>query len=176
MTDTSLFDGFAPAGDGPFAHISDCKTYRYMLRRRVSDAGPVYLFVGVNPSTADANVDDATVRKWRGFVSRWGGSGFYVGNVFAYRSTDVRGLMSAGDPFGPDRLYHIDRMIEASDIVVPCWGDRRKLPQQLRPAFGRTLTHLRASGRPIRHLGLTKGGDPRHPLMLGYDTPLEDWQ
>ena len=49
-------------------------------------------FFGVNPSTADASSDDSTVRKWRGFTQRWGGSRFIVGNVFAYRSTDVRQL------------------------------------------------------------------------------------
>ena len=71
------------------AIISHCGTYRYRLDRMVSDSGPVYAFFGVNPSTADASVDDATVRKWRGFVQRWGGSRFIVGNVFAYRATGI---------------------------------------------------------------------------------------
>ena len=82
------------------AIISHCGKYRYRLDRMVSDSGPVYAFFGVNPSTADASVDDATVRKWRGFVQRWGGSRFIVGNVFAYRATDVKELATAVDPFG----------------------------------------------------------------------------
>ena len=74
------------------AVISNCGMYRYRLDRTVSDSGPVFAFFGVNPSTADASSDDSTVRKWRGFTQRWGGSRFIVGNVFAYRSTDVRQL------------------------------------------------------------------------------------
>ena len=83
------------------AIISHCGKYRYRLDRMVSDSGPVYAFFGVNPSTADASVDDATVRKWRGFVQRWGGSRFIVGNAFAYRSTDVRQLAAVEDPSDP---------------------------------------------------------------------------
>lgn len=68
------------------AIISPCGKYRYRLDRSVADSGPVYAFFGVNPSTADASIDDATVRKWRGFISRWGGSRFIVGNeVFRHR-------------------------------------------------------------------------------------------
>jgi hypothetical protein len=70
------------------AIISPCGLYRYRLERTVAMTGPVYAFFGVNPSTADASIDDATVRKWIGFTKKWGGSRFIVGNVFAYRSTD----------------------------------------------------------------------------------------
>lgn len=36
------------------AIISDCGTYRYTLERDVAMDGPLFLFIGVNPSTADA--------------------------------------------------------------------------------------------------------------------------
>lgn len=157
------------------AVISPCGLYRYRLERTVAMAGPVYAFFGINPSTADANLDDATVRKWIGFTKVWGGSRFIVGNVFAFRSTDVKALADAADPFGDDIGDHVTSIIEEADILVPCWGRTDKVPPQLRHAFDVLMDALVSSGKPVMHFGLTKGGDPKHPLMLGYDTPLTPW-
>lgn len=158
------------------AIISPCGKYRYRLDRAVSVSGPVYAFFGVNPSTADANTDDATVRKWHGFVTTWGGRKFVVGNVFAYRATDVRTLAAVDDPFGDDIGEHTTDIITEADILVPCWGNTSKVPPRLRFAFDVLLESLLCSGKPVRHFGLTKSGDPKHPLMLGYSTPLAPWE
>ena len=154
------------------AIISPCGQYRYRLERTIAMEGPVYAFFGVNPSTADAAVDDATVRKWTGFCKRWGAQRFIVGNVFAYRATDVKALATVGDPFGDDIGDHVTSIIEEADILVPCWGDTCKVPPKLQFAFDVLMDALVSSGKPVRHFGLTKGGDPKHPLMLGYNTPL----
>ena len=158
------------------AVISNCGMYRYRLDRAVSDSGPVYAFFGVNPSTADASDDDATVRKWRGFTQRWGGSRFIVGNAFAYRSTDVRQLASVEDAFGDLVGEYITNIINEADILVPCWGNTSKVPPSLRYAFGELMDALLSSGKPVKCFGLTASGDPRHPLMLGYSTPLIDYK
>lgn len=159
------------------AIISECGKYRYRLDRDVSPVfgGPVYAFFGVNPSTADASIDDATVRKWRGFVTRWGGSRFIVGNVFAYRATDVRELAKTQAPIGPLNEPHLREICEEADILVPCWGDRGKLPKDLRQHLDYAMAYLGYMGKPVKAFGLSKSGDPLHPLMLGYDTPLVDW-
>ena len=154
------------------AIISHCGKYRYRLDRMVSDSGPVYAFFGVNPSTADASVDDATVRKWRGFVQRWGGSRFIVGNVFAYRATDVRQLATVEDAFGDLIGDHTTSIITEADILVPCWGNTSKVPPSLQFAFDALMDALLSSGKPVKCFGLTASGDPRHPLMLGYSTSL----
>jgi hypothetical protein len=154
------------------AIISDCGKFRYRLEREVATEGPVYAFFGVNPSTADASLDDATVRKWRGFVSRWGGSRFIVGNVFAFRATEVKELATATDPIGRLNNDHIASIIADADILVPCWGNRSKVPPSLRSSFRWLLQTLHATDKPIMAFGLSKSGDPLHPLMLGYSTPL----
>jgi hypothetical protein len=156
------------------AVISDCGQYRYRLDRAVAVAGPVYAFFGINPSTADANLDDATVRKWRGFVSRWGGSRFIVGNVFALRATDVKALATAPLPAGPENHEHLATIAREADVLVPCWGDSRKLPKHLRPDLVAVLDRLYLFRKPVKTFGFTKGGDPLHPLMLAYSTPLVD--
>jgi len=157
---------------GMSAILSTCGTYRYRLDRRIADTGPVYAFFGVNPSTADASIDDATVRKWRGFVTRWGGSRFIVGNIFAYRATDVKELAHAADPIGPDNFTCMMQIGFEADIIVPCWGNRDKLPKSLRHKCDWALDVLHGFGKPVMSFGLSQGGDPLHPLMLGYDTPL----
>lgn len=159
------------------AIISDCGKYRYRLDRDVGMDGPTFMFVGVNPSTADANIDDATVRKWIGFTKRWGGRRFLVGNAFAYRSTDVRALsaLSPGDAIGILNDWHLMRMAVEADVIVPCWGNSQKVPPNLRTRFAFLAEMLTGADKPIKHMGLTAGGDPKHPLMLAYTTPLTDW-
>jgi hypothetical protein len=159
------------------AIISPCGQYRYRLERTVAQAGPVYAFFGINPSTADASVDDATVRKWIGFTKAWGGSRFIVGNVSPYRSTDVQALASHPHTIEVirDNANHIMTIAGQADVLVPCWGNRTKLPSHLRHLPDCLLQAFWASGKPVKHLGLTKSGDPKHPLMLGYATPLQDW-
>lgn len=162
------------------AIISPCGLYRYTLERDVcqpSAHGPiVFAYFGVNPSTADASIDDATVRKWRGFGKRWGATRFIVGNVYAYRATDVRALYTVGDPIGPENDHYLAKIIAEADILIPCWGDRGKLPSHLRGRLNEVTDRLVASGKPVVTFGLTKGGDPMHPLMLGYETPLMAWE
>lgn len=156
------------------AVLSECGRYRYRLHRDVAATGLVYAFIGVNPSTADAELDDATVRKWRGFVQRWGGSRFIVGNVFAFRATDVKALAHAVDPTGAENAAYLRRIAQEADVLVPCWGDRTKLPLRLRASLDQTMDRLRGYGKPVKVFGRTKGGDPLHPLMLGYVTALVD--
>ena len=171
------------------AIISPCGMYRYRLERSgleplpqvITDTGfhelcgKVIGFIGVNPSTASASVDDATVRKWIGFCRRWGVQRFIVGNVFAYRATDVKALAAVEDPFGEAIGDHMTDLITDADILVPCWGCTDKVPPKLQFAFDVLMDALISSGKPVKHFGLTKAGDPKHPLMLGYDTPLIDW-
>lgn len=163
------------------AILSPDGKYRYWLRRDVNVAhGPVFGFVGVNPSIADASRDDATVRKWRGFCAAWGASAFVVGNVFAFRSTDVRLLKTEQQPVGPENFAYLERLIRESDVIVPCWGDRAKIPRSLYPHIDRAASFLRVmskeADKPIKCFGRTRGGDPLHPLMLAYSTELVDFE
>lgn len=157
------------------AFFSHCGTYRFSLERRVQMSGPVYAYFGVNPSTAGATIDDATVRKWIGFTKVLGGSRFLVGNLFAYRSTDVKALVASADPVGPHNSAWLADIIRQADVLVPCWGSRDKLPKALHPQIMQVARQLIHSSKPTKVWGLTKSGDPLHPLMLGYSTPLIDW-
>jgi hypothetical protein len=157
------------------ATISPCGMYRYRLERDVQMDGLTYAYFGINPSTANAQLNDATVRKWIGFTKVNGGKRFLVGNAFGFRATDVTELRHAVDPVGPDNESHLSQIVADADILVPCWGNASKVPEHLRHHMAKTLKLLAASGKPMRTFGFTQSGDPKHPLMLGYSTPLIDW-
>ncbi len=157
------------------AIISPCERYRYRLERNVQDLGVTFAYFGINPSTADAKLDDHTVRKWTGFTRANGGRRFIVGNVFAHRTADVKQLALVGNATGPDNLRHLHDIIREADVLVPCWGSPKKVPPNLRVAFPHMEQLLRGSGKPLWTFGFTKDGDPLHPLMLPYSTLLQLW-
>lgn len=158
------------------AVISPCTDYRYRLDREVQERGLVFAFFGVNGSTAGPIEEDQTTKKWRGFTLRNGGRRYIAANPFAYRSTDVRRLAEVADPVGPENARYLREIIDEADVLVPCWGSRDKIPERLRHHLDALRAQIFASGKPVKTFGFTSSGDPKHPLMLGYDTPLIDWR
>jgi len=157
------------------AIISECGRYRYELRRSVQRHGFKACVIMVNPSTADAEIDDATIRKIKGFAKGFQWSEFIVVNLFAYRATDVNELRSVSDPIGElNNLYTIDAMMR-SDIVMVAWGASAKLPTHLRKRYQFIVDSLAAMNKPAYCLGVCADGHPKHPLMIGYATQLERW-
>ena len=160
------------------AFISECEQYRYTLVRDWNKAGdirPRVRFVMLNPSKADASVDDPTIRKCVGFANRNGYGGIVVVNVFALRATDPRSLVGYhGDRIGPQNNEWLTAELRDADVILGwgAWGSH----SLLRDDVVRFKTMLRyRKPRRVRCLGLTKEGEPRHPLMLAYTTPLEDF-
>ena len=161
--------------EGCSAVISDNGVYRYRLDRRVSLTGIVLAFFGVNGSTATGTEEDQTTRKWFGFASRNGARRYIAANPFAFRATDVNELARAADPVGPENARYLAEIIAEADILVPCWGNYKKVPRRLHGHFDKLRAQLFAAGKPVKIFGLTQSGDPLHPLMLGYDTVLMPW-
>ncbi|MCW1844198.1 DUF1643 domain-containing protein [Prosthecomicrobium hirschii] len=153
------------------AVLSDCGTYRYRLERFLGP-GPTVVGVMVNPSTADAEQDDATIRKWLGFAARLGWGRIVIGNLFSYRSTDIAGLRSARDPVGPLNDWHLQDMFRGADTIIVAWGALAKLPPSLRRRW-RCVPW--PNGIALQCWGTASDGHPLHPLMLSYGTQLRPW-
>lgn len=150
--------------------------YRYRLERDTGQGGKTAAVIMVNPSTADAEVDDATIRKFIGFSQRLGIGRFIVGNKFALRATDVSELKTARDPIGPMNDAHLEQIMRDADLHIVAWGSLAKLAKPMRERWKRIVDIARHHvGCPLYCLGTTQDGQPRHPLMLAYDTPLELW-
>jgi hypothetical protein len=134
--------------------------YRYLLWRRWADAASL-LFVMLNPSTADAERDDPTIRRCVGFARAWGFGGVEVVNLFAWRATYPGELRRARDPVGPHNDGVILAAAARNQAVLAAWGNHGALG-----ARDRQVAALLAPFRP-RSLGaLTAGGAPRHPLYV----------
>lgn len=157
------------------AVFSPCGLFRHRLDREVQALGITIVYCGVNGSTAGGDEEDQTTMKWRGFTLRNGGRRYIAINPFGRTATDVRELAAAPDPVGSLNDFYVDQALAEADLIVPCWGNRSKVPERLRSHFDRMLAKMVATGKPMKTFGLTKSGDPKHPLMLGYDTPLIDW-
>lgn len=157
------------------AVISRCGYYRYRLERPGLGDGSTAIIM-VNPSTADAENDDATIRKVRGFGRRHGWGRMIVGNLFAYRATDVRELAKTADPIGPDNDFHLRQIIGEADRIVVAWGPAGKLPSALRQRWKAITNIAQPLGKRLLCIGpAAKDGHPCHPLMLAYDSPILDW-
>lgn len=159
-----------PAAD---AVLSSDGRYRYCLTRRWSPTGPTVRWIMINPSTADADLDDATVRRCVGFARRWGFAALVVHNLYALRATDPRELALADDPVGPDNDAHLcgeaGPRVEV-DLTVCAWGAHPAAAHRAGPV----LALLAAAGVRPHALALTAAGAPRHPLYLpGTAAPFE---
>lgn len=151
------------------AVISSCGKYRYMLRRTWDEKKPRALFVMLNPSTADASIDDATIRSCIRLSKSWGHGSFEVVNLFAFRSTDPHNLKLAGDPVGSDNDLAIESAKHRCDVAICAWGAHQMAERRASHVAG-----LLRSGRPaIFCLGRTKAGHPKHPLYIKTGTALE---
>lgn len=152
------------------ATISNCGKYRYVLRRWWNYDLPTVCFVMLNPSTADANDDDPTIRKCIGFARLWGCGGFDVVNLFAYRATDPAVLKSLplDAAVGAFNDHHIIECARRCSMLVAAWGAHAELHGR-----GRGVVEmLQSAGVAGKCLDITKHGHPRHPLYVSYTTML----
>lgn len=156
------------------AIISPCERYRYVLWRRWADAAPV-AFIGLNPSTADATQDDPTIRRCVGFARRFDAGGVVMLNLYAYRSTDpsvLAGLRDAAIGFGHDSI--VGPWLAACRFSVAAWGCGGPNYDFGRRSAFVALAVLHHGG--VYCLGRTQQGQPRHPLYLKKDAPLQVWR
>jgi hypothetical protein len=120
----------------------------------------------LNPSTADENVLDPTVRRCLGFAMDWGFNRMEVANIFALRSTDPKNLYSSEDPVGPENDIYLKRMAHANDMVIVAWGSHGKHMKR-GEEVARVLSIERSKSFTIIHcLKTTRDGQPGHPLYL----------
>jgi hypothetical protein len=139
--------------------------YRYTLWRSWDLERPRLVFVMLNPSTADAEVNDPTIRRCLGFAQAWGYGALEVVNLFALKTPQPSQLSLAADPVGAECDAAIVQAVEQADCTVIAWGNWGGL-------YGRDQAVLELLDRPIYCLGQNQSGQPRHPLYLSRTTEL----
>lgn len=157
------------------AEISECGLYRYRLWRTWDTSrDESLLWIMLNPSTADATVDDPTIRRCMGFARAWGYGGIDVVNLFALRSPNPRDLVDshgAGiDTVGPWNNKEIRTLLSARRTAVAAWGAFAWLAVAARAEYVSAM-----GGAQLCCLGVTKSGAPRHPLYVPSSVMPQPW-
>lgn len=158
--------------DASGAVFSPCRLYRYRLWRVWAPSQPKIAFLMLNPSTADNNANDPTVERCCRRARMLGFGGIEVANLFAFRATDPREMRKAGDPIGPENDKHILSACGYSDMVICAWGNIGSY----RKRADEVVALLNNNNIVLNCLGVTKAGEPQHPLYIGYSvapTPLQ---
>lgn len=155
------------------ATISPDGVYRYTLGRRWNRTLPTAVFVMLNPSTADADKDDATISKCRRFAVSWGMGGIWVVNLYALRATDPIMIRRHVDPVGPENDWHLAKAAELAAKhgwpIVAAWGALAK------PERVAWVTAFPGMER-LEALVVNHDGSPGHPLYLPGDSVRRSWR
>ena len=140
------------------AVISRCGSYRYALWRTWDPARGAVMFIGLNPSTADATIDDPTLRRCMRFSKDWGYGGVIMANLFAFRATQPADLLEADRPIGPRNNRWLRQLADDAALVVAAWGND-----------GAHLGRATAVCEMLPELSCLKvngSGEPGHPLYI----------
>lgn len=146
------------------AYISSDPRYRYWLTRIWDSSKPIVVWMMLNPSTADAEKDDATMRRCMAFARAWDYGGMAVINLYAFRARSPKVMLAAEDPVG----IHNNRWIvlwweqarRTGAPIICGWGnnarqDRVQEILRMSESYGITLHALEMGNKA-----------PKHPLYL----------
>jgi hypothetical protein len=155
------------------AIISDCGKYRYLLRRVWDQTKPRALLIMLNPSTADAKQDDATIRSCVRLLKNIDYGSMEVVNLMAWRATNPNDLPTKySDSMGCDNPRIIEAAVNRCDVVICAWGGH---PHAKR--FERGVLDIVSLYKSIVYcFGRTQAGSPKHPLYLKSGTALQKYQ
>lgn len=157
------------------AVYSPCERWRYLLTRTWDPGGPRALFVMLNPSTATEVQNDPTVERCERRARALGYGAFRVTNIFAFRATDPKVMRAQDDPVGPGNDAAIRESAAGwvgGGLILCAWGNHGAYL-----ARGAAVERmLRATGKALHNLGLTRAGEPQHPLYVAYGRRPEPWE
>ena len=155
------------------ATFSECSRYRQALTRDWTPEGTsprAILFIGMNPSVADAAASDPTCHRELMFAQDWGYTRYLKGNMLDWRATSPKDI-----PADPDlacssaNIPVLKEMAAEAETLVMAYG---KLHKRFQPVVQQVITAMAATGKPLMCLGLNKDGSAKHPLYLRKDTTL----
>jgi len=163
--------GLNTGGGRPGAWLSACGLYRYRLWRTWDESKQPLAWCMLNPSKADAEDDDPTIRRVVRFSRDHGYGAIEVINLFAYRATKPRELRKAANPIGSKNQIALNSVFDR-DLVV-AWG---AIPKSSEARATEVLEFLTGWAANVFCLGTTKQGHPRHPLFVSADTRLQPFK
>lgn len=151
--------------------FSPCRKYRYTLEHHIEGSELLVgsfrrvMWIGLNPSTADEQQLDPTLRRIRAFSFAWGYTHFVMTNLFAFRATEPSDMKAAADPVGPENDAVLARVASQCELIIAAWGVHGTFRNRAANVMGGVLR-----GFELHHLAETKEGHPKHPLYVAGKT------
>lgn len=141
------------------AQFSPCGKYRYWLSRKWDDR-PMAMCVGLNPSTANHETDDATIRILNNVLPWLGYGGFYMLNLYAFIASKPEKLFAGPDPRGTFNDHWLSYIAESCKDVIFCWGSFKNIEHR--------ATQVSKDFPNALCFGKNANGSPWHPRALHY--------
>lgn len=149
------------------ALISEDLAYRDLLMRHLPGNSAPLVFCMLNPSTADHNADDPTIRRCIGFAMREDARSLVVINLYGLRATNPNDLWKHPAPVGPYADSVIVDVARKYRRVVCAWGSNAK-PHRV----AQVMRLFETYNVETLCLGTNAGGSPKHPLYIKSDQPF----
>lgn len=149
------------------ALFSPCRQYRHVLWRRWNKEKSYVLIIGLNPSTANENEDDPTIRRCKKFASDWGYGAIYMVNLFDYCATKPKDMLNFNNPCSDENNTYIKALAENAGLILCAWGTNGN--HKDRDSEVKKLLNI----YELNCLGLNSNGTPKHPLYIKADKELE---
>ncbi len=164
--------------------FSECRNYRWILKRELSSGQKTVVFIGLNPSKANLVNNDRTLIRIINFCSRWNYKNIYVINLFGLISTSPSNLSKSLDPVGKKNDLIILKVLEFWRKHINCdlwlgWGDKGQLYGRdqevikLIKNYSNMKSKENDNSSRVLSLGFTKKGSPRHPLYMPNESFLK---
>lgn len=143
-------------------YVKDGDKIRYVLGTEGSNTLAV---IGINPSTATDEKSDRTISRMSNYLQKYGFDSFKMLNIYPQRATDPNGLAAEiNENIHKQNMTKINSAVKGCTAILCAWGNlifkRPYLPQCLNDM----ADIIEKAQIPTYCLGLTKAGNPRHPL------------
>jgi hypothetical protein len=159
-----------------WADFSPDRKFRWVLGRQWGGGllARFVCFVMLNPSKADALIDDPTVKRCIGYGMDWGFDGLLVANMYAYVATDPDDLLLLGySAIGEENDTRLRDAITSSQLTVVAWGNHKAAKGRRSEQVIDLIESWAGWGH---YLKLNKDGSPSHPLYLKKDLKPKRWR
>ncbi|MFN8296760.1 MAG: DUF1643 domain-containing protein [Chitinophagales bacterium] len=147
------------------ASFSHDRTHRYSLWRIWDENKPLVMFIGLNPSTANENENDPTIKSCMRIAKANGFGGMYMMNCWTYISRDPKLLKT--NPMADEWNNNLITVTasKCKDVVF-AWGNFSIVSEKGRD---RELYEMFPNAKALT---VNKNGSPKHPLYCKSETKL----
>lgn len=150
------------------ATFSEHRVYRHTLLRAWDLRSPLLAVIGLNPSTADEHKNDRTISRVSTFAEAWGFGAVLMVNLFDFRATQPADMMVCEHPSSPGNDHALRLARDNASMCLAAWG--------MHGSFLGRDAEVKSMFPELYHLGLTKDGQPKHPLYLKSTTTPTLWE